>query len=62
MNRRDRSGKESTRPEPKRLVPSIVTGFLDVGGVDLHFFGRHSCKRHMSNVENPITLIHKVNE
>jgi len=53
-------GRKPTCPALARLVPCIAADFLDVGGVDLHFFGRHGRKWHTCNVENPITLIRDV--
>jgi len=54
--------RKSTYPAPARLVPCIAADLLDVGGVDFHFFGRHNRKRHICNVENPITVILNVSD
>ena len=53
-------GRESTCPVPARLVPGKETAFLQVGSVDLHFFGRDGRKGYICNVENPIALIGKM--
>ena len=58
----DRLGRKSTCPVPTRLVPNIVADFPKVGGVDLPFFGGHSRKRHICNVEYPIALIREASE
>ena len=55
-------GRGSTCPVPTRFVPRKVANFINVAGVDLHFFGRYDRKRHIRNVKNPIALIREVSE